>query len=158
MEGRFDLIWCGSLLTHLDREDWSGFLRFFESVLVPGGVLLFTTHGRFAADRLRNSIMRFGVAPDEIEGFVADFDREGFGFRDYPHLKGEGLGVSLASPAWVSGLLEECPSLHLLFYSETGHGRAWSGQDLVGCVLEPQDRYRQMVMTAPDPGKHGLLT
>ena len=41
----FDLIWCGSLFTHLDRDRWPAFLGFFADHLSPGGVLVFTTHG-----------------------------------------------------------------------------------------------------------------
>ncbi|HET6573563.1 MAG TPA: class I SAM-dependent methyltransferase, partial [Fimbriiglobus sp.] len=43
--GPFDLIWCGSLLTHLDRPGWDEFLTFFHRVLAPGGVCVVTTHG-----------------------------------------------------------------------------------------------------------------
>ena len=51
LPGRFDLIWCGSLVTHLDERGWIDFMRFFESVLRPAGVLVFTTQGRFVADK-----------------------------------------------------------------------------------------------------------
>ena len=37
--GEFDLIWCGSLLTHLDQPMWVRFLQLFRSVLAPGGIL-----------------------------------------------------------------------------------------------------------------------
>ena len=43
LDGPFDLIWCGSLLTHVDREPFVEFVRLFESCLAPGGVLVFTT-------------------------------------------------------------------------------------------------------------------
>jgi SAM-dependent methyltransferase len=46
LSGQFDLIWCGSLLTHLDVDHWTGFLDLFERVLAPYGVLALTTHGR----------------------------------------------------------------------------------------------------------------
>src|SRR5207237_3128793 len=42
---RYDLIWCGSLATHLDARRTRELLRFFARHLAPGGLLLFTTHG-----------------------------------------------------------------------------------------------------------------
>ena len=45
-KGKFDLIWCGSFLTHLDAVRWPKFIEFFNEVLEPGGILIFTTHGR----------------------------------------------------------------------------------------------------------------
>src|SRR2546430_17501917 len=45
--GDFDLIFCGSLLTHLEADKWIAFLQFFSSHLAPGGIVVFTTHGRW---------------------------------------------------------------------------------------------------------------
>ena len=44
--GRFDLIWVGSLLTHLDAPRWRDFLECFRRWLRPCGVWVFSTHGR----------------------------------------------------------------------------------------------------------------
>ena len=38
LDQSFDLIWCGSLFTHLDREQWPDFLGFFADHLSPDGV------------------------------------------------------------------------------------------------------------------------
>lgn len=43
--GRHDLIWCGSLLTHLDEERVAQLLRSFTAALLPGGVAIVTIHG-----------------------------------------------------------------------------------------------------------------
>lgn len=39
----FDLIWCGSLVTHLNRDTILELLTLFSRHLNPGGVLIFTT-------------------------------------------------------------------------------------------------------------------
>jgi len=44
--GRFDLIWVGSLLTHLDAPRWREFLECFRQWLRPGGILVFSTQGQ----------------------------------------------------------------------------------------------------------------
>ena len=36
IEGSFDLVWVGSLLTHFDKDRWRGFMDLFMSVLAPG--------------------------------------------------------------------------------------------------------------------------
>src|SRR5439155_20552851 len=53
IEGEFDLIWCGSLLTHLDVDQWRALLGAFDSCLSSLGVLVFTANGPYAADLLR---------------------------------------------------------------------------------------------------------
>jgi SAM-dependent methyltransferase len=42
--GRYDLIWCGSLVTHLDERRVDQLLRAFAGALVPGGVAIVTIH------------------------------------------------------------------------------------------------------------------
>ena len=37
--GTYDLIWCGSLVTHVDAPRWDDFLDLFENALEPGGLL-----------------------------------------------------------------------------------------------------------------------
>ena len=54
IDAPYELIWCGSLFTHLPPERWEGFLALFERALVPGGLLVFTTHGRRIAERIRD--------------------------------------------------------------------------------------------------------
>lgn len=43
--GRYDLIWCGSLITHLDDRRTEQLLRQFADALMPGGVAVVTVHG-----------------------------------------------------------------------------------------------------------------
>ena len=55
--GRHDLIWCGSLLTHLDETRVDQLLSSFAGALLPGGIAIVTIHaeaphsGEFAARR-----------------------------------------------------------------------------------------------------------
>jgi SAM-dependent methyltransferase len=139
-EDRFDLIWCGSLLTHMDRALWRQFLDLFESVLMPGGVLVFTTHGRSILEKWRDpDAGDFYLQPRERrEELVRDYVADGFGFAEYtlgeetreslsvPH----SFGISMAQPSWTCRLIESRPGLQLVSYME---GR-WGDQDVVGCV------------------------
>jgi hypothetical protein len=42
---KYDLIWVGSLLTHLDVETAIAFLHVLMDPLLPSGLIVFTTHG-----------------------------------------------------------------------------------------------------------------
>ena len=53
LEGEFDLIWCGSLLTHLDSGRWPAFLDLFRRSLSAHGVMAFTVNGPNTAELLR---------------------------------------------------------------------------------------------------------
>jgi SAM-dependent methyltransferase len=125
--GGFDLIWCGSLLTHLDAPRWSGFLRLFASLLSRDGVLVFTTHGRYVAERMAGGDT-YGL-PDTTD--VRDsYARTGFGYADYSNY--DGYGISVSSPAWVRGLLGRL-GLELIGFEE----RAWvDAHDVVAVVAQ----------------------
>ena len=126
----FDLIWCGSLFTHLSAPRWGGFLKLLESCLRPGGLLLFSTHGRIYADRLKAGHWKF-LTDEQTEKILAGYDEGGFGYCDYvPDRKNPRLhdslavnwGMAVAAPSWVHGQLEQdVPELRLLLYME----RAW---------------------------------
>jgi SAM-dependent methyltransferase len=146
LEDRFDLIWCGSLLTHMDRPQWDAFLDLFEDALDPGGVLVFSASGRCIAPRLRDP--RFASvyldSEERREAILQSYEATGFGYADYqlPDDFRESLslprnfGISLAAPSWVCSLIEQRGGLQLLSYLE---GR-WGAQDVIGCVRVPEVR------------------
>ncbi len=125
--GCFDLIWVGSLLTHLERERWTVFLECFHAWLAPGGLLVFTTLGRYAAYRMEQGI-EYGLDAEQRSGLLADFARDGFGYRDYP--RQSGFGIALASPSFVTRLLLRGHDTRLVTYGEA----LWDEhQDVVAC-------------------------
>jgi SAM-dependent methyltransferase len=139
LEGEFDLIWVGSLFTHLGAPRWTSLLDLFERVLEPGGLLLFSTQGRSIRDRLANRTwldaygrpiwVNWGVEEEDLNRLVADYDRSGFGYLEWG--ASERLyGISIASPAWVLAQLQTRPGFAILAYWELG----WTPQDLVVCA------------------------
>jgi len=129
-EDRFDLIWCGSLMTHIDAPRWHEFLDLFTRSLSPDGVLVFTTHGRLIADEVRGGRRRFPVV--DLLRLVEAFDRFGFGYEEFRGQ--EDYGASLSSPAWVCRKLEQHPELMLVLYTERGWNHR---QDAVACISTP---------------------
>jgi SAM-dependent methyltransferase len=134
IDDRFDLIWCCSLLTHVDAPRWPGFLDLFTSLLTPGGVLVFTTHGRSVAADWRAG-KHDGLTADLAQGLLEDYDRSGFGYRDYPGWTEYGLSCS--RPSWVCERVERTAGLALLGYTERG----WSRQDTVACIRTDGERF-----------------
>ena len=139
IEGGFDLIWVGSLFTHLDAPHWKGLLDLFERVLEPDGLLLFTTQGRFIRDQIaaRAWLDAYGqpiwvnwdVTEEDLDEVVSDYDGSGFGYLQWGTLERR-YGTSIATPAWVIEQLQTRSGFEILGYWEQG----WKPQDLVTCV------------------------
>jgi len=104
LSDRFDLIWCGSLLTHLNFNLWNEFFAFFNSVLNNEGFLVFTTHGRYCAQRMLTKDFTYGLDSHKIEMLLAEFHHNGFGFVGYED--NDDYGISLTSPSYVLSLLQ----------------------------------------------------
>jgi len=130
LDASFDLIWCGSLLTHLDSDRWSLLLDLFDRLLEPGGVLLFTCHGRSVFDRIQKG-WDYGLDRDRLRLLVQQHKEKGFGYVDYPGQ--QGYGISVSARPWVLSQLDQHPRLRLLSF----HERGWDDhQDVVVCVRE----------------------
>jgi SAM-dependent methyltransferase len=95
MPDKFDLIWCGSLITHLDEAATARLLKFFHNHLSPGGLCVFTTHGQQAAKWLEQKKHTFGLTESGERQMLSQFYKDGYGYADYP--KSHGVGVSLVS-------------------------------------------------------------
>ena len=122
------MIWCGSLLTHVDARKWTGFVKVFEALLAPGGVAVFTTYGRFTAEALRKRENTLSLERRADRTAAARLRQHGIRlFRAAARL---GLGDCVASRAWVGAQMDQAPSLQLVLYNEQG----WLGQDVIACT------------------------
>ncbi|UQS21870.1 class I SAM-dependent methyltransferase [Amycolatopsis thermalba] len=127
-----DLIWSGSVLTHLDIAAWDALLGYFERALAPGGVAVVTTHGRRVAWRMANG-GEYGLTARDHARVLADHRDHGFGYADYPGQPG--YGISLSTPEWVAGHVLT-PRLRLAGYVEAG----WDGhQDVLILVKDAEE-------------------
>ncbi len=130
-KNKFDLIWCGSLLTHLDKKKWESFLNLFFSVLNSNGLLVFTVHGRHAAHRMRSKVNNYGLDDSEISTLLNEYETKDFGYVNYRNQ--ENYGISLSSPSFVLSLLEKKSNVSILFYNEKGW---YNHQDIIACIRE----------------------
>jgi SAM-dependent methyltransferase len=130
-EKKFDLIWCGSLVTHLTAVGITALLSLFHRHLETGGLMIFTTHGDFVARRLPTRDFDYGLTPEQIDRIGSGYPATGYGFEDYPDNKD--YGVSLTSAEWIRMRVRELGDLREVFFKERG----WDNhQDVFGFVRE----------------------
>jgi SAM-dependent methyltransferase len=134
-----DLLWCGSLLTHLPAERFEAALRHMVGWLSPGGVGVFTLHGRWSLRRQAATPYKY-MSEETFAPVVDGVRRDGFGYASYPE-PGERFGqttygISVSLPSWVLRVVEGVEDVHLLDYTERG----WDNhQDVLVLLKRPID-------------------
>ena len=127
----FDLIWCGSLVTHLNERGIVALLRLFRRHLAAGGIMIFTTNGDFVARTIPTRDFDYGLEQEQIDRIGIGYPQTGYGFEDYPGEKD--YGVSLTSPEWIRACVRGVGGLREVFFKERG----WDNhQDVFGFVRE----------------------
>ncbi|HSS21918.1 MAG TPA: class I SAM-dependent methyltransferase [Pyrinomonadaceae bacterium] len=130
----FDFIWCGSLVTHLNESGIMALLRLFRRHLSPDGIMIFTTHGDFAARRIPGRDFDYGLEEFQIDRIGVNYPQTGYGFEDYPGA--EGYGVSLTSPEWVRTHVRELGGLREVYFKECGWDNHQDVFGFVSCALD----------------------
>jgi SAM-dependent methyltransferase len=138
LEGNYDLIWVGSLLTHLSEKTCMDFLDVFRGNLCRNGLLVCTIHGRKVADRLRQGISSYGLDPAAISGILEQYSQKDFAFcsnRLDQQILGitSEYGISITSPCWIFSQVARLQDVRLLSYTENG----WDNHhDVVSMIRE----------------------
>ena len=102
---KFDLIWCGSLVTHFDADHIRALLQAFRRHLSEGGVLVFSSHGVEAARRMQAAGAGYSLSQTALDALIHEYLESGYGYQDYA---GEtGIGVSLTHPDWLRNILHD---------------------------------------------------
>jgi len=128
---KFDLIWCGSLVTHLNHRSIRELLLVFQRHLSSKGLLIFTTHGDFVARRLSQRELIYMLTEEQSKRVSENYPVGGYAFEDYVDAKD--WGVSLTSPEWIRRQVRELGGLREVFFKERG----WDNhQDVFGFVRE----------------------
>ena len=110
----YDLIWVGSLMTHLPATQTRRLLSALRRHLSPGGTALVTLQGPGIIPSLRES--GYGLPPGGAEAVIEEYERTGFGYCDYGggkdlygvSLTNDNYGISLTDASWMGAALEEC--------------------------------------------------
>jgi SAM-dependent methyltransferase len=151
---QFDLIWVGSLVTHLPRLRWIATLDRLIKATRECGVIVLTTQGRTVASLLAEG--RKDVAENvDKAALLSDFARDGFAYQRYfENDEHNDYGLALSSPQWLMQNLQSHPEVIVRAYLE----EAWGMQDVV--ILYKKTGHFQPVLEAtgqaPDPRQPGL--
>lgn len=94
---KFDLIWVGSLLSHLSEADTNAAMTAFMSWLNPNGILVTSFHGRrvHLGKTMRGAKY---ISDQKFAVIEQDYLKNGFGYADYDNQKG--LGFTITDPSW----------------------------------------------------------
>jgi SAM-dependent methyltransferase len=121
----YDLIFIGSLLSHLPLAGMQSMLRLVARSLNEGGIAVMTTEGRFTVHAHHN-LWKL-VNEDNFDAAYAGYLENGFGFVDYANHrsqfhKQDHYGFALAHPAFVVSEICKHQGLRILSCKE----HAWN--------------------------------
>ncbi len=118
LSAKFDLIWCGSLITHLDQESTINVLDFFYRHLNEGGVCVFTTHGIGSVASLENGKLDYGLLPPQIEKILAHYYDTNYGYVSYRD--DCNYGISISTTQKILELAYDVGNWHNVYYKKEG--------------------------------------
>ncbi|HVU16743.1 MAG TPA: class I SAM-dependent methyltransferase [Candidatus Didemnitutus sp.] len=148
-KAQFDLIWVGSLVTHLPQDRWLSTLEHLIKWTRECGVIVFTTQGRTVASLLAEG--RKDVAENvDKAALLADFARDGFAYQRYfENDAANDYGLALSSPEWVMRQLQRHPEVIIRSYLE----ECWGMQDVV--ILYKKAGHYRPVLPEPATARAG---
>jgi SAM-dependent methyltransferase len=118
LPGPFDLIWCGSLFTHIDALHAQALLNFFHSQLAPGGLCLVTTHGCTSKKWIHDGVTDYGLSSDALATLLASAEQDGYGYADYTGTPG--YGISIVDQARFLSMAQAAGNWRHLLFLESG--------------------------------------
>lgn len=129
-----DLIWVGSLFTHVDASRTRRWLDYLARHLNPEGVLVATFHGTWSIEMQKSHPMIDAASWDLV---LEGFERHGYGYAPYRHGRAGDYGISLTRPAWLCDAIAAIPGVRMSGYQERG----WAENHDVA-VITRDDRLR----------------
>lgn len=115
---KFDLIWCGSLITHIDENAMSDLLKLFFKHLSDDGLCVFTSHGTYSAEQIKSQKNTYGLSLEAQKSILEDYNTIGHGFVNYKNVSG--YGISLISQKRVIELAKKVGNWNLVMFKPRG--------------------------------------
>lgn len=115
MPSCYDLIWVGSVVTHLPETSCKLLINRLFAACNAGGLLAISFHGRHVIER-PDAATRY--IPDEglWRKVVSGYDTLGYGYVDYPNQTN--YGISACRATWMAQLVQAIPQARLMLLSE----------------------------------------
>ena len=107
----FDLIWVGSVITHLDEDAIMGYISLFRHLLEPGGSVVLTTGGEKVITQMEQNKFHYDLTPEQRAAVIAGYRKDGFAYCDYPNMKG--YGISAIHESWLRPRIEALGRLEI---------------------------------------------
>lgn len=127
---QFDLIWVGSLFTHVDMPQTRRWMAHLARFLTPTGIVVATMHGRWSEHVHQRTPY---IGEDRWTRVMEGYRDRGYGYCDYvaeessQYVPGN-YGISMARPHAMIRILEEIGGIRVFSYNE----RAWADhQDVI---------------------------
>jgi SAM-dependent methyltransferase len=115
----YDLIWVGSVVTHLSEPAARALVQKLLAACNPGGLLAISFHGRFAFEQQERGVFHY-IHGDRWQEIRSGYSGHGYGYADY--LGQDGYGVSMCSAEWFLRFAQTL-AVKLVLLGE----RAWDG-------------------------------
>ncbi len=128
LSGKFDLIWCGSLVTHVDEKATTQLLEMFRGLLARDGLLLFSTNGTVMVNQLKQS--SGGAGENGRQSLLSQYHKTGYGYIDNENQIG--YGTSIVTRERMVAIAASIGLHHNTFYLEKGWNKH---QDVYGFTL-----------------------
>jgi hypothetical protein len=129
-----DVIWVGSLFTHVSEDRTSAWIAHAASRLNPHGVLVATFHGRTSLQLLRGQ-----VEPGLLDRVARAFEPDGYVWESYGGDWGD-WGVSAVTPSRLLAIASRVPGVHIGGFTEGAWAANHDVLTLVRAVTEMASR------------------
>lgn len=107
-----DLVWAGSVVTHLSRRDAAVLIAKLLSACNPGGLVAFSFHGSSVLSRGHAGYIHKAAWARIKLGYYLT----GYGYADYKGQKS--YGISVCSPAWIVQLARSMSDVQIKLLGE----------------------------------------
>jgi hypothetical protein len=98
VSGQYDVIWLGSVITHLSADNTRELMTRLAGCCTDGGLIIASFHGRRAIERQETSDYQY-IDSEAWKLIKAGLLATGYGYADYR--PNSGYGVSVADPRWL---------------------------------------------------------
>jgi SAM-dependent methyltransferase len=122
----FDLVWLGSVFTHLPATAAALMIDHLLASLRPNGVIIFTSQGRYSIERMKGydwandsrAWMHYNLDRERFETLAQQYHQTGYGYVDYPGQKD--YGVCVAQPTWYGQRILKSDAFLQILLQEKG--------------------------------------
>lgn len=118
----YDLIWVGSVFTHLSEEFARETISVLYRILKKDGILVFTTHGEGTFQRNRDGFYGeyYKALADEIEAgyrtkgiYFTAYQKTDFEILPFEFMKAQDFGMTWVRPDFIQAMIEQISNGHL---------------------------------------------